>query len=133
MLHRGVHVPVGIGGELLPLVTEVEEGHHPPCDRVASGLDAGHAQQQEEHVELARSQSLAVDVGGQQRGDDVVGGRAAALRLEFVGVAEQLGRGPEDVSRVLMKSGSARPIRALLQSQTLARPSTGMPITSATA
>ncbi len=91
------HVAVGVGSELGPLVGEVEEGEHPPGDGVAGGLVAGHAQDQKEHVELEFGELLAVYVGGQQSGHDVVCGAAAALGLQGVGVAEQLDRGFFDV------------------------------------
>ena len=44
-----------------------------PCDGgVAGGLVAGHREQHEEHVELGLAQRVAVDLGAEQLGDDVV-------------------------------------------------------------
>ena len=93
LLDRGGHVPVGVGCELGPLVFEVEEGHHPPGDRVAGGLVARHRQDQEEHVELVLAEGLAVHVRGKQGGDDVLGRAAPPVGLELVGVAVEVHRG----------------------------------------
>ena len=50
----------------------VEERAHAVRGRVAGGLVAGHREQQDEHVELELAQLLAVDLGVEQLGDDVV-------------------------------------------------------------
>ena len=54
------------------LIGVLEERVHAVGDRVAGGLVAGDRQQQEEEVEVHVGQRLAVDLGAEQRGDDVV-------------------------------------------------------------
>ena len=92
LVDHGLLVPGGVALVLLPLVGEVEESHHPAGDRVASGLVARHRQEEEEHVELVLAELFAVDVGGEQRGDDVVGRLIATLHLQATAVGKELGR-----------------------------------------
>ncbi|MEZ5137741.1 MAG: hypothetical protein R2711_02860 [Acidimicrobiales bacterium] len=61
-------------------------------DQVAGGLVAGHAEQDEEHVELVLAQAVAVDLGVHERRHDVVAGARPAVLDERVAVGVDLGR-----------------------------------------
>ncbi len=71
----------------------VGEGDHAVGDRVAGGLVAGHRQHHHEEAELVIGELFfAIDVGVDQRGDDVVAG-VLTLHLGHVhGVGEHLHR-----------------------------------------
>ena len=89
---------VGGGGRTfplveLPLIRVVEEGDHPVSDRVAGGLAAGDGQHQHEEGELVIGELLAVDVGVDQGGDDIVAGFLGLDRGQLHGVHQQLDRG----------------------------------------
>ena len=77
--------------EQLPLVRMVEEGEHPVRDGVSGGLVARHRQHQHEEAELIVGQLVAVDLGADQLGDDVVPGAPAPLLGHGQAVAEDLG------------------------------------------
>ena len=85
-------------------------------DRVARRLVASHRQQEEEQVEVHVGQVIAVDLGLEQLGDDVVLRRGPVLVGELLGVHEHLDlRGlhllfADDVLRVF---GAHHPVRPL--------------------
>ena len=76
--------------EQLVLVGVVAERVHAVRDRVARRLVAGDREQQEEEVEVHLRQAVAVDLGVEQRRDDVVARHLAAFGRERVGVHEHL-------------------------------------------
>jgi acetyl-CoA C-acetyltransferase len=82
-----------LGLEQLPLLRVVEEGEHPVRDGVARGLIARHRQHQHEEAELIVGQTVPVDLGVDQLGDDVVFGAAAPFLGHGHAVAEDLGGG----------------------------------------
>ena len=82
--------------EKLPLVGEVGEGHHPLRDRVAAGLVARDGQGDNEHPELGFAE-LAVGIGVDQRGDDVVAGLLCLALGQLHGVPHHLARRIERV------------------------------------
>src|SRR5690606_36016094 len=83
----------GVGDEAGPLVGVFEEGEHAARGRVAGGLVAGDDEEEDEEVELVLGERLAVLVGLQEFGDDVVARVGAALGGQFVGVGVHLGGG----------------------------------------
>ena len=58
----------------IPLIRVFGEGDHPVRDRVAGGLTAGDSQHQNEEGKLVVGQFLAIDIGIDQSGDDIVAG-----------------------------------------------------------
>ena len=66
-------MPVGIGLPQRPLVGVLGEGQQPVADGVAGRLVPGHDQEDEEGGHLGGGERLAVDVGGDEGGGDVVG------------------------------------------------------------
>ena len=81
-----------------------------PCDGgVARGLVARHREQQHEHVELELGQLLAVDLGVDELGDDVVAGvaRVVARSLAYAYSAADASCAP---SAAPSNSGSSAPI-----------------------
>ena len=106
-------IALGVGDEPLPLVGVRHERVHAVADRVARGLVAGDAEQQEEHVELELVELVAVDLGVEQRRDDVLAG--FVLRLQLVGVRVELGERLVDV-------GAARRELGVVAADHLVRP-----------
>ena len=87
--------------------------HMPHAGRVAGRLVAGDRQQQHEHVELELGQLVAVDLGVDQLGDDVVARVGLALLGQLVDVHVELGRRPSCAPSVPPSySGSSAPIIA---------------------
>ena len=64
---------------------------HAVAGCVAGGLVAGDGQQQHEHAELVVRELVALDLGVQQLGDDIVLGVVATLLSQLLGVDVQLG------------------------------------------
>ena len=79
-----------VGDERLVLIRVVAERADAVRDRVARRLVAGDRDQQEEEVEVHLRQPVAVDLGVEQRGDDVVARHLAPFGRERVGVHEHL-------------------------------------------
>ena len=67
-----VDAAVGVLPQQLELLGVVMQRVHAVRGGVARGLVAGDREQQHEHVELELAELLAVDLGVQQLGDDVV-------------------------------------------------------------
>jgi len=76
-----------------PLIGMLEEGEHPAGCGVTCCFVARHGQQQDEQVELLGRQHVALLVGLEQLGHDVVTGIVTTLRGEQVGVGVHLGGG----------------------------------------
>ena len=76
----------------IPLIRVFGEGDHPVRDRVAGGLTAGDSQHQNEEGKLVVGQFLAVHVGIDQSGDDVVAGILCLQLSHFHGVTQHLHR-----------------------------------------
>ena len=74
------------------LLGVLHERPHAPRGRVARGLVAGDREQQHEHVELELAELLAVDLGVDELGDDVVTRIGAPLLGQVVGVRVERGR-----------------------------------------
>ena len=90
------------------------------------------AMQQEEEVEVHLGERVAVDLGVEQRGDDVVARVRAPLRGELVRVHEHLDLRVHDLLVARRRySGSSEPIIRLLHSNSLCRSSCGTPSISA--
>ena len=88
----GVELGVEVVAQRRVLLGVLHERPHAPRGGVAGGLVARDRQQQHEHVELELGELLAVDLGVDELGDDVVARIAAALLGEVVGVRVQRGR-----------------------------------------
>ena len=69
------------------------ERHHALCDRVAGGLVAGNGEGDNEQPELVVGELVAVDVGFDQRSDDVVARVGCFLRGQPHGIEHQLAGG----------------------------------------
>ncbi len=78
--------------EQLPLVREVSERHHALGDRVAGRLVARHRQQDDEEAELVVGELVALDVGLNQLGDEVVTGVGGPVRGHLHAVHDQFDR-----------------------------------------
>ena len=102
---------------------------------VAGGLVAGDREQQHEHVELELGELVAVDLGVDQLGDDVVARVGLALLGELVDVHVELGRRVCAPSSCRPRTrGRRAPIMRFDQSNSsLRRSSCGTPMISAIA
>ena len=72
LVHERVQGAGHVGQDPRLLLRVLHQRQHPAADEVPGGLVARHREQQHEHVELDVGQLLAVELGGDERGDDVV-------------------------------------------------------------
>ena len=79
-----------VGHQQVPLVRVLEERVHAVGDGVAGGLVARHRQQHEEQVEVHLGEGVALDLGVEQRGHDVLAWLRPALLGQLLGVHEHL-------------------------------------------
>jgi len=97
LLDRGGRDGVEVGGPDAALLGEVAERLHAVADRVARGLVARDDQQHEERRELLVGERLAVDLGVDERGDEVVAGVPAAVLGELLRELRELGAGGQQL------------------------------------
>ena len=93
LVDRGRRDAVEVGRPDAALLGEVAERLHAVADRVARGLVAGDHEQHEERRELLVGERLAVELGVDQRRDEVVARRAAAVLGDVLRELRELGAG----------------------------------------